>query len=72
MFGFQHMKVFDELDPESEHQFKINFRSSLTGKITAKFLIRYQVEVEEEVNNICRYRYLRLQSNLYSKEQFNF
>jgi len=69
------MKVFDELAPEVEHQFKIDFRSSLTGKITAKFLIRYEVEskdADQALSNICRYRYVRLQTNLYSKELFNF
>ena len=60
LFNFQNLLLFNELDPSGTFELPIQMRAPLIGFNTIKFLIRYEIDMAEEVPVLSRFRFQRL------------
>ncbi len=76
IFGFSRMKIFDRMEGGGNLKFPLFLRASLMQSNEIKFLIRYEVEYNEDqgvenINKMSKYRFCRLVFNMESLYAFS-
>ena len=70
LFNFENSKITDNLNEGESFELPLDMKANLIGPITVKFLVRYEVTSDDQLNAPSRFRFLRHCINLRSEQSF--